>query len=444
MGICYDAAKLPQHTPGRAQGDLYNKKIWQKKSFVNAVSHRTRFHPPVAHERAEHHQTVLHQCDDLAHVVTLQQELAARLERTKRQLLRAPVKHDLLELGFNVLLLHCCNADVLIGGKKERWVRECEMETKSQIQSPRVPLYAYSKEYHMKEFGRELYQWWTRKLKGCGLTFSNAKIFEILIFQKTSSSIFFFYVLVKTLAEWGKQRTQVTVKHPWEETIDSPKRRLAKSKILECSTNSLRYLPCTGEAGLPWCCATESSRHRRQTDALWRRWCDPSGVSSWPCWPSFPEEDRSRWNRQSSAWDRGKPATHEAPWAAYDIWNLGRRSSNQTVTELAFCAIMPVGMGETIIAILPVEKPGRNALHVWAHSSRDHRVKDRVKWLCAYVETSFIPHASRLYKSIWPTVLKLTIGMPRSAIMPIRYVSSPLRREHKKKLACFGSRWDRC
>ena len=57
----------------------------------------------VAHERAQHHQRVLHQRDYLGRHVSLQQQLAARLEVTELKVLVAPVRdHLFFSFGINI------------------------------------------------------------------------------------------------------------------------------------------------------------------------------------------------------------------------------------------------------------------------------------------------------------------------------------------------------
>ena len=68
---------------------------------------------PVTEERAQHHETVLHQRDDLRRLSSLQQQLSSGLEVGKGQRLDVPVTDHLVQLGFYVLLLHSRDADVL-------------------------------------------------------------------------------------------------------------------------------------------------------------------------------------------------------------------------------------------------------------------------------------------------------------------------------------------
>ena len=72
---------------------------------------------PVAHERAEHHERVLHERHDLARRVPSEQELPARLEVAKGKLVPVPLGDHGLQLGLDVLLLGRRDADVLWEGK---------------------------------------------------------------------------------------------------------------------------------------------------------------------------------------------------------------------------------------------------------------------------------------------------------------------------------------
>ena len=68
---------------------------------------------PVAEERAEDHERVLHERDDLPGRVTTQQQLSAVLELSECEVIGVPVQDHLLKLRFNVLLLHRGDTDVL-------------------------------------------------------------------------------------------------------------------------------------------------------------------------------------------------------------------------------------------------------------------------------------------------------------------------------------------
>ena len=61
---------------------------------------------PVAKQRAEDHERVLHGADNLSCAVASEEELSAILEVTKRELLTVPLSDHLLQLRFDVLLLH--------------------------------------------------------------------------------------------------------------------------------------------------------------------------------------------------------------------------------------------------------------------------------------------------------------------------------------------------
>ena len=70
-------------------------------------------HAPVAEERAEDHERILHQRHDLLCVGALQQQLASRLERREAETVLIPLGHHLLQLRFNVLLFRRRDTDVL-------------------------------------------------------------------------------------------------------------------------------------------------------------------------------------------------------------------------------------------------------------------------------------------------------------------------------------------
>lgn len=68
---------------------------------------------PVAQERAQQHQAVLHAGDDLWGAVSSQEEFSTGLEAAECQCFVVPLIDDLFQLLFNVPLLHCADADVL-------------------------------------------------------------------------------------------------------------------------------------------------------------------------------------------------------------------------------------------------------------------------------------------------------------------------------------------
>lgn len=73
---------------------------------------------PVGKQRSQNHQGVLHQRHDFRGCVTAQQKFSAVLEGSKLEREAAPVSNDLLQLGFDVLLFHGTDADVLHGRHK--------------------------------------------------------------------------------------------------------------------------------------------------------------------------------------------------------------------------------------------------------------------------------------------------------------------------------------
>ena len=73
---------------------------------------------PVGKQRSQDHQGVLHQRDNFRGGVTTQEKFTAVLEGAKLEGQAAPVGNDLLQLGFDVLLLHSADADILFGRKK--------------------------------------------------------------------------------------------------------------------------------------------------------------------------------------------------------------------------------------------------------------------------------------------------------------------------------------
>jgi len=68
---------------------------------------------PVTQQGAENHKTVFKVRDDLGSFSSLQQQLASRLELSKRQVLSTPLSNHLLQLSFNVFLFVCWYADIL-------------------------------------------------------------------------------------------------------------------------------------------------------------------------------------------------------------------------------------------------------------------------------------------------------------------------------------------
>ena len=74
---------------------------------------------PVGKQRSQDHQGVLHQRDNFRGGVTTQEKFTAVLEGAELEGQAAPVGNDLLQLGFDVLLLHRADADILFNrGKK--------------------------------------------------------------------------------------------------------------------------------------------------------------------------------------------------------------------------------------------------------------------------------------------------------------------------------------
>ncbi len=67
----------------------------------------------VAHERAKKHEGLFQRDHDLDDAITLQQQLATVLELNKQKLLTCPVVAHLSQLGFNVSLFDCSDANVL-------------------------------------------------------------------------------------------------------------------------------------------------------------------------------------------------------------------------------------------------------------------------------------------------------------------------------------------
>ena len=74
---------------------------------------------PVGKQRSQDHQGVLHQRDNFRGGVTTQEKFTAVLEGAELEGQAAPVGNDLLQLGFDVLLLHRADADILFGRRKK-------------------------------------------------------------------------------------------------------------------------------------------------------------------------------------------------------------------------------------------------------------------------------------------------------------------------------------
>lgn len=68
---------------------------------------------PVAQERAQQHQAVLHAGDDLWGAVSSQEEFSTGLKAAECQRFVVPLTDHLFQLLLNVPLLHCAEADVL-------------------------------------------------------------------------------------------------------------------------------------------------------------------------------------------------------------------------------------------------------------------------------------------------------------------------------------------
>lgn len=97
---------------------------------------------PVAQERAQQHQAVLHAGDDLWGAVSSQEELSTGLKAAECQCFVVPLIDDLFQLLFNVSLLHCTNADVL--STREALVYSRKATCFINSLSPEEPLLAIS------------------------------------------------------------------------------------------------------------------------------------------------------------------------------------------------------------------------------------------------------------------------------------------------------------
>lgn len=97
---------------------------------------------PVAQERAQQHQAVLHAGDDLWGAVSSQEELSTGLKAAECQCFVVPLIDDLFQLLFNVPLLHCADADVL--STREALVYSRKATCLINSLSPEEPLLALS------------------------------------------------------------------------------------------------------------------------------------------------------------------------------------------------------------------------------------------------------------------------------------------------------------
>lgn len=97
---------------------------------------------PVAQERAQQHQAVLHAGDDLRGAVSPQEEFSTGLEAAECQRFAVPLVDHLFQLLFDVSLLHCADADVLATG--EALVYSGKATRLIDSLSPEEPLLAIS------------------------------------------------------------------------------------------------------------------------------------------------------------------------------------------------------------------------------------------------------------------------------------------------------------
>lgn len=74
---------------------------------------------PVAEQRGQHHQAVLHHGDLLRRVGPFQQQFPSGPEGGEAERLAAPLRHHVLQLGLNVALLHSADANILEDAGKQ-------------------------------------------------------------------------------------------------------------------------------------------------------------------------------------------------------------------------------------------------------------------------------------------------------------------------------------
>lgn len=98
---------------------------------------------PVAQERAQQHQAVLHAGDDLRGAVSPQEEFSTGLEAAECQRFVVPLVDHLFQLLFNVSLLHCADADVL--ATREALIYSGKATRLIDSLSPEEPLLAISR-----------------------------------------------------------------------------------------------------------------------------------------------------------------------------------------------------------------------------------------------------------------------------------------------------------
>ena len=96
----------------------FNINHFSKEGILNHW-HWNPFASPVAKQRRQDHERVLHKRHDLGRAVSSKQQLAAVLEVAEREFARVPFGHDLFELGLDVLLFDGRDADVLVFGENE-------------------------------------------------------------------------------------------------------------------------------------------------------------------------------------------------------------------------------------------------------------------------------------------------------------------------------------
>lgn len=68
---------------------------------------------PVAEQRGQHHQAVLHHGDLLRRVGPFQQQFPSGPEGGEAERLAAPLRHHVLQLSLDVTLFHSADANIL-------------------------------------------------------------------------------------------------------------------------------------------------------------------------------------------------------------------------------------------------------------------------------------------------------------------------------------------